>query len=52
MIIQAVVAVFAGIVFFVKSNWNKIRGIKENTENSEVDSVKNKKEDNDISKAS
>lgn len=55
MIIQAVVAVFAGIAFFVKSNWQKIRGLKsgENKLDQESDASEVKDDsDETINKAS
>ena len=51
MIIQAVVAVFAGIAYFFKTNWNKIKGIKqEKNESSAEENVDSSKDE--INKAS
>ena len=51
MIIQAIVAVFAGVAYFFKTNWNKIKGIKdEKNEDSNSESVDSNKDE--INKAS
>ena len=51
MIIQAIVAVFAGAVFFIKSNWNKLRGIKQQGSDDEEKESVDSNED-EINKAS
>lgn len=52
MIIQAVVAVFAGIAFFIRSNWNKIRGIKDESVNDDAASEGESSSDDKADKAS
>lgn len=52
MIIQAVVAVFAGIAFFIRSNWNKIRGNKDDSSNEEITPDGENTSDDKVDKAS
>ena len=56
MIIQAVVAVFAGVAFFIKSNWQKIRGIKDQESgdqaHDQVDNIEPTSGEDDVNKAS
>ena len=38
MILQIIIAGIAGIVFFIKTNWKKIRGIKDSVSEDEQES--------------